>query len=83
MRTLKQLWIVALVVGMSATQKISADVQFEQILNAADAPHNWLTYNGTYNSQRHSALTQITPANVAGRSQVASSWARFQAATSN
>lgn len=66
MRTLKQLWIVALVVGMSATRNISADVQFEQILNAADAPHNWLTYNGTYNSQRHSALAQITPANVAG-----------------
>ena len=27
-------------------------------------PQNWLTYTGDYTSQRYSALTQITPANV-------------------
>ena len=29
-------------------------------------PQDWLMYSGTYNSQRHSALKQITPGNVAG-----------------
>ena len=28
-------------------------------------PQNWLTYNGTYTSQRYSTLDRITPANVA------------------
>ena len=27
-------------------------------------PHNWLTYGGTYSSQRYTTLDQITPANV-------------------
>jgi glucose dehydrogenase len=27
-------------------------------------PQNWLTYSGTYFSQRYSLLDQITPANV-------------------
>ena len=34
-------------------------------LNAAKEPHNWLTYDGDYTSQRYSTLAQITPANVA------------------
>lgn len=43
---------------------VHAQVSYEQILNAADDPGNWLTYNGTYSSQRHSRLDQITPGNV-------------------
>ena len=43
---------------------LSAQVTFERLLNAADEPHNWLTYSGSYSSNRHSALDQITPANV-------------------
>ena len=39
-------------------------VTSDRILRASSEPENWLTYNGTYNSQRHSTLTQITPANV-------------------
>src|SRR5262245_8701720 len=35
---------------------------------------NWPTYHGDYSGQRHSPLTQITPANVSGLTQV---W-RFQ-----
>src|ERR1700680_4540708 len=39
-------------------------VPFERILHADQEPQNWLTYSGTSLSQRHSALTQITPANA-------------------
>jgi alcohol dehydrogenase (cytochrome c) len=41
-----------------------AQVTFERLLNAADEPHNWLTYSGGYSSQRHSLLRQIRPPNV-------------------
>jgi len=34
------------------------------MIRAASEPQNWLTYSGSYMSQRHSALKQITPANV-------------------
>ena len=39
-------------------------VPFERILRANQEPQNWLTYSGNLNSQRHSALTQISPANA-------------------
>ncbi len=41
-----------------------AGVTFERLLNAANEPHNWLTYSGTYSSQRHTALDQITIGNA-------------------
>ncbi|MCY4599527.1 MAG: hypothetical protein OXF27_06375, partial [Acidobacteria bacterium] len=43
-----------------------AQVTWERLVNAADEPHNWLTYSGTFSSQRHSALDQITLHNVGG-----------------
>jgi alcohol dehydrogenase (cytochrome c) len=43
---------------------LPAQVTYERLLHAADEPQNWLTYSGTYLSQRYSTLTQITPANV-------------------
>jgi alcohol dehydrogenase (cytochrome c) len=39
-------------------------VPFERILRANQEPQNWLTYSGTFMSQRHSLLTQITPENA-------------------
>ena len=39
-------------------------VPFERILRANQEPQNWLTYSGGLNSQRHSGLTQISPANA-------------------
>lgn len=39
-------------------------VPFERILRANQEPQNWLTYSGNLNSQRHSALTQISPTNA-------------------
>src|SRR5215813_9364831 len=39
-------------------------VPFERILGASQEPQNWLTYGGNLSSQRHSALTQISPTNA-------------------
>jgi alcohol dehydrogenase (cytochrome c) len=47
-----------------ATPVLWGQVSFDRILNANKEPQNWLTYSGTELSQRHSLLTQITPANV-------------------
>ena len=56
------LLLVALVAG---TYALDAQVTGDRLLRAASEPHNWLTYGGTYTSQRYSTLDQITPANVA------------------
>src|SRR5262245_64038581 len=42
-----------------------AQVGSDRLLRANDEPHNWLTYSGTYFSQRHSLLGQIDASNVA------------------
>ncbi|MEO8370136.1 MAG: PQQ-dependent dehydrogenase, methanol/ethanol family [Candidatus Solibacter sp.] len=42
-----------------------AQVSYERLTNAAGEPQNWLTYSGTYMSQRYSTLDQIAPGNVA------------------
>jgi alcohol dehydrogenase (cytochrome c) len=47
-----------------STGALNGQVTFERILNADKEPQNWLTYSGTYFSQRYSLLNQITPANV-------------------
>ena len=43
---------------------LTAQVSNERLLRAAEEPQNWLTYSGTYASQRYSTLKQLTPANV-------------------
>ena len=43
---------------------LSAQVSSDQLRNAADEPENWLTYSGSYFSQRYSTLEQVTPENV-------------------
>jgi alcohol dehydrogenase (cytochrome c) len=43
---------------------LRAQVTSERLINSAAEPQNWLTYNGGYNGQRHSALKQITAANA-------------------
>ena len=48
-----------------ASLQLDAQVTSDRILKAAAEPQNWLTYNGTYSSQRYSTLAQITPDNVA------------------
>jgi len=43
---------------------LGAQVTSDRLVRAAEEPQNWITYSGGYASQRHSLLTQITPANV-------------------
>jgi alcohol dehydrogenase (cytochrome c) len=43
---------------------VGAQVSSDRLLRAAAEPQNWLTYSGTYMSQRYSQLAQVTPANV-------------------
>ena len=42
-----------------------AQVPYERIVKAETEPNNWLTYAGTYKSQRYTPLNQITKQNVA------------------
>src|SRR5215813_11121455 len=42
----------------------ATNVSFDRILKPNQEPQNWLTYGGSLTSQRHSALTEITPQNV-------------------
>ena len=59
----------ALVWGQGGPPQVNKDapvtpVPFDRILKSNLEPKNWLTYSGNFNSQRHSGLTQITPANA-------------------
>jgi alcohol dehydrogenase (cytochrome c) len=47
-----------------AAAGLSAQVTFDRLLRSAEEPQNWLTYSGTFASQRHSKVDQITPTNV-------------------
>jgi len=40
-------------------------VTWDRLVNAADEPHNWLMYSGTFDSQRFSRLNQINTENAA------------------
>jgi glucose dehydrogenase len=43
---------------------LHAQVTYDRLLQAGREPQNWLTYSGSYSSQRYSTLDQITPGNV-------------------
>jgi alcohol dehydrogenase (cytochrome c) len=43
----------------AASALIDAQVPYQRLLRAASEPQNWLTYAGSYKSQRYSALDQI------------------------
>ncbi len=47
-----------------AAASLSAQVSFDRLLHATDTPQDWLTYSGSYFSQRYSPLDQVTPGNV-------------------
>ena len=53
-----------LVVFAALIESPLAQVTYDRIQSAQKEPHNWLTYSGSYMSQRYSQLTQITPANA-------------------
>ena len=54
------LWAAFAAVGTTLVAQVTPD----RLLRAAQEPQNWLTYSGTYASQRYSTLRQITPQNV-------------------
>jgi len=51
------------VASQAATPEF-ANVNQDRLVNAASEPDQWLTYGGTYNEQRYSALDQINEENV-------------------
>ena len=53
-----------LIVALLSLPLDAQQVSFDRILRAASEPQNWLTYSGTYMSQRYSLLKQIDPSNV-------------------
>ncbi len=55
--------------AVSVAATVSAQVTFDRLLHATNAPQDWLTYSGSYLSQRYSALDQITPANIGSLEQ--------------
>ncbi|MGA2715688.1 MAG: PQQ-dependent dehydrogenase, methanol/ethanol family [Bryobacteraceae bacterium] len=57
---MKAQWLLLLLM----VPNVWGQVTFDRILEANKEPQNWLTYSGSLMSQRHSPLTQITPANV-------------------
>ncbi len=69
------------VVAALVTLPLDAQVTSTRIQRAESEPQNWLTYSGTYASQRYSLLRQIDPSNVKNlelkwivQNQVAGAW---------
>jgi alcohol dehydrogenase (cytochrome c) len=62
-RSAALLGCAALLISATAVAQESG-VTFDRILNAGNEPHNWLTYSGGYDSQRHTTLADIHPTNV-------------------
>jgi glucose dehydrogenase len=56
--------LLLLAVVVVAAQSIDAQDANSRVANAMREPQNWLTYSGTYDSQRYSLLSRITPANA-------------------
>lgn len=56
--------VTLLLVAATLVSTSAQDVTFDRIVNASREPHNWLTYNGALDGQRHSRLTELTPGNV-------------------
>src|SRR5215470_1490030 len=52
-----------------ASYQLHAQVTSDRLLRAASEARNWLTYSGSYRSERYTRLDQITPANVANLEQ--------------
>ena len=48
----------------TATANANAEVSFERLVNAAKQPNDWLTYSGSFSSERFALLDEITPRNV-------------------
>ena len=54
----------ALVVAAAPAAMRAQNITMDRLLKGLSDPEQWLSYGGDYGGQRHSPLTQITPANV-------------------
>ncbi len=55
---------VILLAGLAAPATTFAQVPYDRIVKAESEPANWLTYAGSYKSQRYTQLDQINKQNV-------------------
>jgi alcohol dehydrogenase (cytochrome c) len=62
-------WLLFSLIFAFASFHVHAQVSSDRLVRASAEPRNWLTYSGTYESQRYSRLNQITPANVTNLEQ--------------
>ena len=65
MRTITRALGLFVALAVLAPLVARADVSYERLLRAESEPQNWLTYSGSYASQRYSALREIKPSNAA------------------
>ena len=65
MMTTMRAFLVTVLAGLlTAAATTRAQVPFDRIVRGDAETRDWLTYSGGMLAQRHSPLTQITPANV-------------------
>ena len=62
---------VSLFVALLGAAVVAQEITGKDLLGGLSNASRWLTYSGDYNGQRHSPLTQITPANA---SQLVPQW---------
>ena len=55
---------LAAALGLAGASVRGQQITADRLVQSQREPQNWLTYNGSYSSQRHSLLTQVTPSNV-------------------
>lgn len=58
----RMLWTLCLIPFVCSG--LYAQVSSDRLLRAIEEPQNWLTYSGSYMSQRYSQLAQINPTNL-------------------
>ena len=63
-RTTISIPAILLAVGLVAAAPASAQVPYDRLVKAESEPANWLTYGGSYKSQRYTSLDQINKQNV-------------------
>src|SRR5262245_14429579 len=76
-----RLLVAALVLAAASRLVAEPQLRPDRLVRARTEPQNWLTYSGTYDGWRHSALTDITPGNAKNlelkwtlQAQVAGPW---------
>ena len=57
--------VTAAVLAVAFSGSVFAQVPYDRIVKAESEPNNWLTYAGSYKSQRYTQLDQINKQNVA------------------